>query len=362
MSGAFNQPIFNSREKPMTDLLNRGVGSSSTREVLRTLARFRAANYTTGAGSNSALGAASSYGCYGDSFLPYLADTFKVGVTAGIGYYNDPTTVTNAVDGVGGLVDSSSYKPIVLDANVEFSVPTADPTNPRIDIIEMRVSRLRTDLAGRAVLDTLTGEFLPESLATTLDWSVDWSVDTTTAGTSTAALSYRRGTAGVSPTPPTPTAGYIVVGYVYVAAAAVTIAATDIYDWRPLDLGYNGLDVAVTVTYVGGATGGLSGYRVTAPPGVRVEVTDDAVNAGFTVDVFAGDPSRYVLMPVGALVSGSSANLMVCEAVASFAPVQLSWWSVACLSRIATAGVVSYAVSAGTTATVLLKLVQQGSV
>jgi hypothetical protein len=359
---AFNQPIFNSRERPMTDLLNRGAGSSTLREVLRMFARFRGSNYVVGAGGGSALGTASSAGCYGDSFLPYLADSFKVGVTSGIGYYNDPTTVTGAVDGISGLADLSSYKPVVLESDVEFSVPLAHPTEPRIDIIEMRVSRLRTDLAGRDILDVLTGEFLPDSLATTLDWSVDGSVDTTTASASTAALSYRRGTAAGSPTPPAPTTGYVAVAYVYVAAAAVSITAADIYDWRPLDLGYNGLDVAVTVTYVGGAAGGLSSYRVTAPPGVRVKVTNVGADASFLVDVYAGDPVRHVLMPVGAVVAGDATNLMVCEAVASGIAVPLDNWGATCKSRVVTAGVVSHAVSAGAVATVLFKLIPMGSV
>ena len=359
---AFNQPIFNTRERPMTDLLNLGVSTVAQREMLQMLSRFRGANLTTGAGSANASGAVSPSGFYGDSFLPYLVGSFKVGVTSGIGYYYDPTTVTSAVDGISGLDDSTSFKPIVLGSDAEFDIPLADPTNARIDIIEVRVERARTNNGGRDVLDALTGDFLPDSLATTLNWAVDGSVAVTLASASTAALSYRRGAASVSPVAPTASPGYVALAYVKVAAGATAITADDVLDWRPIDLGYNGLDIVVQATYVGGATGGLASYYVSAPPGIQVDVTDDGVNASFTVVISSGDPFRYTAVPCGAVVLGTSANLMVLEMQASQPPIQFPWWSITCNARVATAGVVSHTVSAGASVRATIKLVPQGSI
>jgi len=365
----FTQPIFNSRERPMTDLLNAAGSNATLREFLRIATRYRASNLTSGAGSSSPRGVDSSAGFFSDAFLPYLGqDGFSVGVTAGAGFYRDPSATTPAVNGVSGLSDPSAWQPIVLGTDVTLAIPAADPANPRIDIIEARVSRDTANPSSRPVLDALTGVFAPNSVDTQLTWEVDGSVGVTTAAASTLALSYRRGTAAVTPASPDPSPGYVAIAYVYVDAAATSITDNDIFDWRPIALPDNGLDVVVNVAYVGGATGGLSSTLVHAPPGVHVEVTDTGADAGFDVVVKCGNPNNIFLLPVAAGVSGSASNLMVCEMETSApAPAGLPaspYWSMQCKSRVITAGgggAVSYAVTASTRAYVHMKIVPQGT-
>lgn len=304
----FEQPIFNTRERPMTDLLNQAGASNTIRELLRTQLRFRSANWTNGGGSAASEGNDPSYGFFSDGFQLYRSDTDKVSVREGLAFYRDVTSSTSAVDGVSGLTDSSDFKPIVLNGDVEFTVPAADTVNPRYDIVEVRVNRQRTNLAGRDVLNLVTGDFVPDSLATTLDWSVDTSTAVTTAAASTAALSYRRGTAAASPAVPTVTPGYIAIGYVYVPAdggGAVTLTDAEVMDYRLPALPASGLPVTVRVQFVGGSAGGLTGggTRVSAPPGFNVIVVDDAAAAAAQFDVcFVGGPlSAYDIVPVGAV-------------------------------------------------------------
>lgn len=302
----FEQPIFNSRERPMTDLLNQAGASNTLRELLRTYLRFRSSNWTNGGGAVSSAGTDPSYGFFGDGFQLYRSDTDKVSIREGLAFYRDVATLTSAVDGVSGLSDQSEFKPIVLNSDVEFTVPAADTVNPRYDIIEVRVNRQRTNLAGRDVLNLVTGEFVPDSLATTLDWSVDASTAVTTAAASTAALSYRRGTAAASPAVPAVTPGYIAIGYVYVPSdggGVVTLTDAEVMDYRLQALPAGGLPVTVLVEYVGGSAGGLvpGATRVAAPPGINVAVIDvTAASAAQFKILFVGGPlSLYEVVPVG---------------------------------------------------------------
>lgn len=313
---AFNQPIFNSRERPMTDLLNRAGGSNTLREMLRTYYRFRSANWTNGGGANTPDGTDATFGFIADGFRLYRASSVSVGVRAGVAFYRDVATLTSAVDGISGLEDSSSFKPIVLDVDAVFAIPAANTVNPRYDIIEVRTNRARDDFSGRDVLDVLTGDFLPDSVATNLDWSVDSSAGVTTAAASTLALSYRRGTAAASPTVPSVTPGYIAIGYVYVGAnggGVVSVTDAEVMDYRKLAVPPAGLPVTVRIQYVGGSAGGVveASTRVSAPPGITVVVVDDPGAAAAQFDVcFVGGPlSEYEIVPVGVAAYTTSASI-----------------------------------------------------
>lgn len=309
----FEQPIFNSRERPMTDLLNQAGASNTLRELLRTYLRFRSANWTNGGGAVSSAGTDQSYGFFGDGFQLYRSDTDKVSIREGLAFYRDVSTLTSAVDGVSGLTDQSEFKPIVLNSDVEFTVPAADTVNPRYDIIEVRVHRQRTNLAGRDVLNLITGEFVPDSLATTLDWSVDASAAVTTAAASTAALSYRRGTAAASPAVPAVTPGYIAIGYVYVPSdggGVVTLTDAEVMDYRRLAVPASGLPVTVRARFNGGSGGGLllGSTRVSAPPGLTVVVVDEpaAAAAQFRVCFVGGPLSAYEIVPAGVVATSAA--------------------------------------------------------
>jgi hypothetical protein len=116
-----------------------------------------------------------------------------------------------AIEGVIGLDDLSSYKPIPLLSDHVFSVPTA-PVAPdsRIDIVEVKASYFATEPSSRMVLNPLTGEFAPGLINKILTWLIDVRVETISAPASaTQPLAYKVGVPGNPGLAPATTAGYI---------------------------------------------------------------------------------------------------------------------------------------------------------
>src|SRR5258708_79129 len=94
----------------------------------------------------------------------------QVTLDPGLGFFNDNLSPTS-LGGIGGIDDVSVLKPLSLTALETINVPAADPTNARIDIIEVQVDRRTTDATLRDVLNPVSGTFTPTSVNKTLTYN-----------------------------------------------------------------------------------------------------------------------------------------------------------------------------------------------
>lgn len=230
----FDLEVINVRERPLSTDLNLASSyqSGTLRYLTRMLSRFQDENVS----SYNRDVSTDRGGFIADAFLvkPTSPASLNVVVKNGLGFVVDPLGPADSnigsalVPGISGLNDLDPYRPIILQADHTFAVPTPDPVNARIDIIEVKVDRRLTDAALRAVLDPGTGVFNPTNVFKTLEWAVDGDTGTnTTGGNSTAGLSYKTGTPAVGPVAPATSAGYVKVAEIRVPAAATTITGPD---------------------------------------------------------------------------------------------------------------------------------------
>ncbi len=387
----FDIAIANTRGAPLSDVVTRegAYPNNSLRYLLRQLTRQRGANWTNGAGANNPAPSTPTVQFVADGMRPYAeGGAMEVMVRPGLALVNSPETNTNAVDLIEGLGDWEQLKPVVLNEAVTFTVPANASGNPRIDIIEMRVNRLRIDSTGQTTLSPVTGVFGNNALAATLTYSLDGYAGVTDAVASVDALSYREGVPDAVPVAPTPTSGYVAVGYVYVDNAAVSIEPEDVRDLRyPLQ---RGDEITVKVVYAGGATGGLveAGTLVDAPPGYTVVVEARYTAAAFNVYVF-GPVENIAVTPVAALGMPTANDKVLMPAISSSAlytrtsaevtdladpanaspdviSLRADWtraWRVQVQGRVYTAGGgFNNAVSANDVAYLTLRVTNQGSI
>jgi len=294
-NNAWDQMILNVRERPLSTDQNQQWSQSA--RTMRDLLKYLYAGRTAAANRN--LLAASGF--LGDSFQVRAESPASMNVTvrAGYGFQDNTGDVPVAIGSITGLDDRSSYKPLVLSATQTIAVPAADPTNPRIDIVEVAYDRYLTDSLSRDILNTGTGQFV----ATLVDKTLAWLQDGRTSVNGAAKINYKTGTPAGSPAAPSTTAGYIKIAEVRVDALATSIAANKIKDLRKMLFpgGIGRISGTVTMPATGGSVlPTLS--DVQAPPGVDVIARGVAV-AGSQVEI---------AVVAGAQVAGFSprANLL----------------------------------------------------
>lgn len=245
--------------------------------------------------------------------------SMNVVVKAGIGFIDDATDTPAAIDGVIGLDDLSSYKPIILMADQTFAVPAAPAgPNTRIDIIEVRTNRLVGDPQSRQILDPLTGAFSPDSRNKILSFVLDGSVGSVTSpADSTEALSYKVGSPANPGLVPATTTGYTKIAEVYVGSAVVVINPTELTDRRVL-LAPGGVvraSAAFRLQYNAG-TPIITTRFVNAPPGVMVGLYapgPGATRGEFHVYVTGGE-----IAGASMIVTATPVAPGVAESVAAF--------------------------------------------
>lgn len=226
-----------------------------------------------GAGSGSVFGGAF----FGSAFkaralLP--APSMTVTLDAGVGLFNNGLTET-AIGGVAGLNDISVLKPLVLSSSAPecttgiTPINAADPTNARIDLIEVTLNRTLQDATSRDVLNTTTGQFTPTSVLKTLSYSMDGTFQIT-SGIGSAAIVYKVGTPAANPQPPIADQGYTAIAYIRVPANATAITNSMISDARPMIWPNGQFNVAanMTASTASGAAPNFTG--LSAPPGVQM--------------------------------------------------------------------------------------------
>jgi len=159
---------------------------------------------------------------------PTSPESMGVNVSLGLGYQDDPSDVPSGIGGVSGLDDLSEFKPLYLTSVQTLTVPGADPTNPRVDIVEVKFNRDLGNPLSRDVLNIVTGQFVPTIVQKTLSFCLDG----LTSVNGSQPINYKTGTPAGSPTPPAVDAGYIKIAEIRVEALSTTVPATKITDFR----------------------------------------------------------------------------------------------------------------------------------
>lgn len=223
--GPFDRLIINPREKPLSPDINR-LQSQLDRSLRVFLREFFSAQ-GTGAASEGFLKA-------GLQVKELAVPAMEVTVQKGLGFQVVPSLAGDTIGSISGLDDLEEYKPLVLNEDHNFTVPTA-PVGPntRIDIIEVRAEYLATDTDTRKILNTATGSFADDNVEKTLTWLLDGRTGTVSAtADSTAVLSYKTGVAANPGVAPSTTTGYIKLCEIAVGSAVTAITDSDISDVR----------------------------------------------------------------------------------------------------------------------------------
>lgn len=249
-NGSFDRTIINPREKPLSSDINQA--QSQLDRALRLFMQELLADGSTGALREGFLNA-------GLKAVENSPAAMSVIVTKGVGFQDNSGLIATAIDGVVGLDDRESYKPVVLQDNHTFTVPTAPVApNTRIDIIEVQASYLTTDPSTRSILNETTGAFDPTSVNKIITWLLDGRTGSVSAPSdSTQPLSYKVGVAANPGVAPATTSGYIKLCEIAVGSGVTTIVNANITDSRAV-LKENNFQSAVTfedaVTFDGAAT------------------------------------------------------------------------------------------------------------
>ena len=316
MNNGNDRTIFNVLEKPVSSDWNQAQ-SQLDRQVREYLKRFYAASPWFSSGSD--IGTPLS-GFVGDGFevRPTSPASGSVVITAGIGYQATSDS-TAAIDGVTGLDDLCTYKPLPLALPETVAIDLTPPGlgNERWDLIEVRFDRRRENSQPVNIFDPTGKVFIPAAppLPKTLAFDLGGRQGSPVQSPAepTAGIGYKKGVVAAtgSATIPTVSPGYVRIAAVLVSGAAPsTFNAQKIVDLRPL-LGAGGV-IHVSGAFTMPKAGTLATLlALNAPPGVKVAVAYSGSEAGALVAVIAGggDQGDGVIEAVTANASSSAGIL-----------------------------------------------------
>lgn len=300
----FDRVLINLRERPLSPDHNQ-LQSEIDRTIREVLDRLMLPRATSA--SDISLGTPRT-GFIGDGFKvrPMNPASMQVQVTPGLGFFVDATDTPSSIGGVASVDDLSRFKPLYLPTAALLSIPAADATNPRLDIIEVRHNRGITDTASRDVLNPVTGQFVPTSVQKTLTWNMAGSTgNVTTPASSTAAISYKAGIPNASPAAPPTTTGYVKIAEVLVNATVTSVDANRLKDLRHLHspFGQRRARWAGNLTVAGPV---VTMEQIVAPPGVQMIGT---VRSGTAfVYVIAGDLTIAAPIPLVSSLGSAAAE------------------------------------------------------
>ena len=254
--------------------------ASQADRTLRDLLQAQFSRRTNGAAPFASDGSTPCSGFINDGFkvVPQSPLAMGINLTAGYGF---EYTLLDSVADIGGalnLNDLSTYKPLFLSGNESITVPTADPTDPRIDIVEVTYDRRATDNSSRDVLDIGTGEFV----ATLVDKTLAWIQDGRTSVGGAQKINYKVGTPGAVPVAPSVTAGYTKIAEIRVEAASVTVPQNKIKDMRAV-IGRHGINEINARVLLPGTTAGAVAATMqsfSGPPGSGMALYPTPASAG----------------------------------------------------------------------------------
>ena len=148
------------------------------------------------------------------------------------GFFQDSISVTrisntevNIKSGLGFQFENVSnseptMRPMVLESNLSQIIPTANPTNDRIDIISAKAVLIDGETENRKFKDAFTDSITSESAVVEKLWSIEIVVTS--------------GTPDVAPVAPSVPAGYIQLCEILVEAANGIVAEANVTDKRNL--------------------------------------------------------------------------------------------------------------------------------
>lgn len=299
----FDREVINQLERPLSSDANKAYSyvDQQVREVLYELLASR-----VGLGSDAAryLPAAGGAGFIGAAFKARgVTGALKIALDPGLGFFNDNINSAFAVGGVPGVDDLSFIKPLSLTLPETINIPAADPTNGRIDIIEVQFDRRLADPTSRDVLVPSTGAFTPSVVNKTLTYNQNGRSTVNGAG----SINYKAGTPGASPLPPTTDAGYAVIAQVFVPPLATALGPTCVMDLRQMLFPAGQGQIRATMV-----NGTLKINALSLPPGMEAAVIADP-----QVAVFPPVSALYIKM--GGVVP-SNVNAFIVNAVAAGNP------------------------------------------
>lgn len=293
-NNAFDREVINLRERPVSSDINTAQ-SQLDRTLRDVLATFFKSKQTGNDLPNN-----PQSGFLGDSLKvrPPAAPGLAVQIAPGIGFLYSPADLPSSIGGVVGLDDLSNYKPLPLLATMNLVGIPAGPVagTSRYDIIEVRVNRALGNSLSRDTLDPTSGLFVPGLVDKTLGFLLDGGQGSVNdPASSTAAVSYKVGIAGVSPVEPSVTPGYVKIATIYSNNGNMTagITSANIIDRRfPLEA-YGMCPFSVAASIPSGAAAPPTGVVLNGPPGLTAIVTKIAAPAQyrFTVYLIGGEMS-----------------------------------------------------------------------
>ena len=309
MNNLFDQVIIPIRQRPLSDDHNRA--QSQLYRTMRGLQRLLFSRRANGSTPFTNDGGIAQSGFVWDGFKvdPASPAAMSVRLRAGVGYYDDGASAPTDIDGALATDDRESFKPLVLSATQALTVPAADPTNPRIDIVEVAYdlrAEQPTSVDIKAAVPPFN--FVPTVKNKILAWLQDGRVSVNGVGGGLARINYKTGTPAGSPTAPTVTAGYVKIAEVVVDAAVTTIAQNKIRDLRLLLAPGGQLRAAFRAT-IRGTTAGVGAPTILAaslPPGCSLAIWQTVLGGVFNVALVAGGSPK---MPIATLCTeGIAAN------------------------------------------------------
>lgn len=297
----WDREVFNLNERALSPDLNQ-VASYADQALRDFVLNLLAERNATNDDSRKTLPAANGAMFFGSGFKvrAVAVPVMQVTLDIGLGIFNDNTSASN-VSSVSGLNDLSVLKPLSLTAVETITVPTADVTNPRIDIVEVALDRRLADLTARDVLNTSTGFFASTNVNKTLTYNQSGRSTVNGVG----SINYKTGTAAAVPAAPATDAGYVKIAEIDVKANGTKIMTENIRDFRSM-YGIGGalpfsFRVVVPRTPTSGGVATIS--QISLPPGMMV-VAAAATAALYSATIIphVGDASVY-------LIAGNNQNV-----------------------------------------------------
>lgn len=246
-------------------------------------------------------------------------------ISRGVGYLEFSDSTSN-IDGIPGLNDLTSYKPIFMSSDKTFSVPAdVSAGKCRRDLVEVRWLRDLTDLTDLEIYDPSTKDFsttnLPKTMTTDLAGET---VDFFNAGStppSTAYLIYKKGVeiayvnddSWLSAPLPSVDSGCLALAAINVKNGDTSIPNSRIADLRKLlgDAGQFAISGTATIG-VSGITRGavLSDVSLNTPPGMSCTLTKIAQYESL-------GENEYLLTVIGPQVTGLAPSFCIASPLPS---------------------------------------------
>lgn len=266
MSGKpFDRQVINQLERPLSTDVNQ-ISTYADQALRELFLNIYSSRMAVGSDLQSVQPPTGAVAFIGAGFRARGAtSTLQVWLDPGLGFLNDGITGVS-VGSVSGVDDREAIKPLSLTARETITVPAADASNPRIDLIEVKVDRRLTDPSSRDVMNPSSGAFQPGTVLKTLTYNQEGRSTVNGVG----SINYKTGTPAATPTGPVLDSGYLPIAQVYVNANATAIGATGVMDLRRML--FEGGALRISGVAVGSPSGNCEIQSLVAPPGVEATI------------------------------------------------------------------------------------------